>query len=91
LKRLIAQRPGATITKKELKEEALEKNLIRIEKSKHRDQSGYMLLSKNLLDPLLLKWKFIKIQKIGRHHNISLTEEGQNALRFLHAKYDEIV
>ena len=85
---LISQRKNNTITQKELKDQALEKNLIHIEKTKNRDQSAYMSLSKNLLDPLQLKWKFIKIQKVGRHHNISLTEEGLNALRFLHTDYD---
>jgi hypothetical protein len=87
---LIYQRKNNTITKKELKDQVLEKNLIHIEKTKNKDQSAYMALSKNLLDPLLLKWKFIKVQKVGRHHNISLTEEGLNALRFLHTDYEKI-
>jgi Family of unknown function (DUF6293) len=85
---LIHQRKNSTITQKELKDKALEKNLIQVEKTKNKDQSAYMALSKNLLDPLLLKWKFIKVQKIGRHHDISLTEEGLNALRFLRTDYE---
>jgi Family of unknown function (DUF6293) len=84
---LIYQRKNNTITQKDLKDKALEKNLIHLEKTKNRDQSAYMALSKNLLEPLLLKWKFIKVQKVGRHHNVSLTEEGLNALRFLHTDY----
>jgi hypothetical protein len=42
-----------------------------------------MALKNNLLDPLLLKWKFIQVEKIGRRHNITLTEEGLNAVSFL--------
>jgi predicted transcriptional regulator len=44
-----------------------------------------MALKNNLLDPLISKWKFIQIEKVGRRHNISLTEDGMNALTFLSA------
>jgi hypothetical protein len=33
-----------------------------------------------------MEWKFIGVEKIGSHHIVSLTEEGINALRFLHEK-----
>ena len=80
---IIHQRINNTITKKELRDEALAENLIRIERLENKEQSAYMALKNNLLDPLLLKWKFIRIEKVGRRHNISLTEEGLNALTFL--------
>jgi hypothetical protein len=80
---IIHTRKDNTITKKELRDEALAQNLIHIERPDNREQSAYMALKNNLLDPLLLKWNFIRIEKVGRHHSISLTEEGLNALTFL--------
>ena len=29
-------------------------------------------------------WKFISVEKIGSRHIVSLTDEGLNALKFLH-------
>jgi predicted transcriptional regulator len=42
-----------------------------------------MALNKNLIEPLM-DWKFISVEKIGARHIVSLTDEGTNALRFLH-------
>lgn len=76
---------GGKISKKELKDRALEQELIHVEeKSEHAEQAGYMSLNKNIIEPLLLKWKFISIEKLGSRHMISLTKDGQNALKFLH-------
>jgi hypothetical protein len=33
-----------------------------------------------------MEWKFISFEKIGSRHIVSLTDEGINALRFLHEK-----
>ena len=77
------------ITKRELKDLALNKNLIQVGKNdtqdmeEHRDQVRYMALNKNLIEPLM-EWKFISVEKIGSHHIVSLSDEGINALRFLH-------
>jgi hypothetical protein len=77
------------ITKRELKDLALNKNLIQVgkkdtqDKEERRDQAAYMALNKNLIEPLM-DWKFISVEKIGAHHIVSLTDEGTNALRFLH-------
>jgi len=79
---IIHQRAGNMITKKELRDEALAQSLIHIERSENKEQSAYMALKNNLLDPLLL-WHFISIKKVGRRHNITLTDEGMNALLFL--------
>jgi predicted transcriptional regulator len=42
-----------------------------------------LALNKNLIEPLM-DWKFISVEKIGARHIVSLTDEGINALRFLH-------
>jgi predicted metal-dependent hydrolase len=53
------------------------------DKEERRDQAAYMALNKNLIEPLM-DWKFINVEKIGARHIVSLTDEGINALRFLH-------
>jgi hypothetical protein len=79
------------ITKRELKDLALNKNLIQVgkkdtlDKEERSDQAAYMALNKNLMEPLM-DWKFINIEKIGARHIVSLTNEGINALRFLHER-----
>ena len=75
-----------SITKKDLRDKALENQLIHVEKEKNRDQSAYMALNKNLIEPLL-KWKFIEIEKIGRNYTITLTGDGKNVLWFLDEKF----
>jgi hypothetical protein len=47
------------------------------------DQAAYMTLNKNLIEPLM-DWKFINVEKVGSRRIVSLTDEGINALRFLH-------
>jgi Family of unknown function (DUF6293) len=77
------------ITKRELKDLALNNNLIQVgkkdtqDKEERSDQAAYMALNKNLIEPLM-EWKFISVEKIGARHIVSLTDEGINALRFLH-------
>jgi hypothetical protein len=77
------------ITKRELKDLALSNNLIQVgkkdtqDREERKDQAAYMALNKNLIEPLI-DWKFIGVEKIGSRHIVSLTEEGINALRFLH-------
>jgi len=70
------------VTKTDLRNKALEVGLIHVEESKNIEQSAYMALNKNLIEPLLI-WNFITIEKKGRSHIISITADGQNALRFL--------
>jgi hypothetical protein len=53
------------------------------DREERRDQAAYMALNKNLIEPLM-EWKFISVEKMGAHHIVSLTDEGINALRFLH-------
>jgi hypothetical protein len=80
---LIDERAGGKITKRELKDLAIENNLIHMDDKKiSSDQAAYMALNKNLIEPLL-DWKFITESKVGFHHIISLTEDGKHALKFL--------
>jgi hypothetical protein len=73
------------ISNKDLRDQALEKNLIHVERHEHREQSAYMALKTNLLEPLL-KWQYIRVEKIGRRHDIILTPEGLNVLKFLYTE-----
>jgi hypothetical protein len=86
---MISQHKYNKITKRELKDLALNQNLIQVgkkdteDKEARREQAAYMALNKNLIEPLI-EWKFISVEKIGSRHIVSLTDEGLNALRFLH-------
>ena len=83
---VINQQKDNKISKRELKDLALNNSLIRISNRQDSDdyteQAAYMALNKNLIDPLL-EWKFITVSKQGAHHIITLTDEGRNALKFL--------
>ena len=82
---IIHQRANNRIANKDLRDEALARDLIRVERHKNREQSAYMALKTNLIEPLL-KWKFITVEKIGRRHNLTITEDGLNVLKFLHSE-----
>ena len=83
---IIDKRAGSKISKRELKDQAIENNLIHVDDKKiSSDQAAYMALNKNLIEPLL-NWKFITESKVGSHHIISLTEDGNHALKFLNAQ-----
>lgn len=56
-----------------MRDEALAQNLTYIERPENKEQFTYMAL----------KWNFHMNEKIGRRHNITLTEDGMNALTFL--------
>ena len=87
---IINKRTDGKITKRELKDLAIEQDLIHIDDKRnvgqrateYSDQAGYMALNKNLIEPLL-DWRFITESKIGSHHIISLTDDGKHALKFL--------
>jgi hypothetical protein len=82
---IINQRAGNRIANKDLRDQALEQELIHVERRENREQSAYMALKTNLLEPLL-KWQFIRVEKNGRRHDVLLTEEGLNVLKFLYTK-----
>ena len=87
---IINKRTDGKITKRELKDLAIEQDLIHIDDKRnvgkrateYSDQAGYMALNKNLIEPLL-DWRFITESKIGSHHIVSLTDDGKHALKFL--------
>lgn len=81
--KIIHERSDKRIANKDLRDQALARDLIHVERDKNYDQSAYMALKTNLIEPLL-KWKFVRVEKIGRRHNLVLTEDGLNALKFLH-------
>ena len=92
---IINHKTDGKITKRELKDLAIESDLIHVDekriidtrrtKKEYSDQAAYMSLNKNLIEPLQKYWRFITEIKIGTHHIISLTEEGKHALHFLSA------
>src|SRR5215469_15257547 len=82
---IVYQWKNYRISNKDLRDQALEKNLIHVERHEHREQSAYMALKTNLLEPLL-KWQYIRVDKIGRRHDIILTTEGLNVLKFLYTE-----
>jgi hypothetical protein len=92
---IINKKTDGKITKRELKDLAIEHNLIYIDDNKktidgkkrvreYSDQAAYMTLNKNLIEPLL-DWRFITESKIGSHHVVSLTDDGKHALKFLNS------
>lgn len=86
----IISKHGGKITKRELKDLALEDGLIHIVKKSGKEpsaQAPFMSLNKNLIEPLL-KWQFIQVKKDGSRHFVHLTKEGSNALKFLRARLE---
>jgi len=81
--KIIHERSDNRIANKDLRDQALARDLIHVERDKNYDQSAYMALKTNLIEPLL-KWKFVRVEKIGRRHDLVLTEDGLNVLKFLH-------
>ena len=84
---LINDQEGGKISKKKLKDIAIQNKLIH-ESSReetggdYSEQAGFMALNKTLIEPLR-SWRFITVEKVGSHHVVSLTNEGRDALRFL--------
>ena len=77
---LIDKQKNGKVTKKNLKDLALKKNLIHVGEKK-TETAAYMAL-KNLIEPLQ-NWNFIEIEKKGTSNIVSLSQEGKNALQFL--------
>ena len=90
---IIDERAGGKVTKRDLKDLAIEHNLIHVDDKKtsvkrssgYTDQAAYMALNKNLIEPLL-NWRFVTESKVGSHHTVSLTEDGRHALKFLNTE-----
>jgi len=75
---------GGRIRKKDMAELAERQGLIRVNaEERNHSQARFASLDKSIIQPLLLHWKFIRVEKVGRTRWIQMTEEGQNAARFL--------
>lgn len=75
---------GGRLTKKEMAELADEQKLITVNADQNNySQARFASLDKNIIQPLLEKWEFIKVERIGRTRWIEITKEGQNAAEFL--------
>jgi len=51
-------------------------------------QARFASLDKNIIQPLLEKWKFIKVDKVGRARWIEITQEGKNAAEFFNLNFE---
>ena len=82
---LINKEKVGTLTKKRLRDLALGENLIHVDQSKeNKDTSAYMALDTHILGPLQ-KWNFVSIEKSGKRKIVTLSEDGENALKFLNS------
>ena len=81
--KLISENDGR-LTKKMMAELADNGGLISVNAEKENySQARFASLDKNIIQPLLVHWKFIEEEKIGRTRWIKMTQEGQNAAKFL--------
>jgi len=72
------------ITKKEMAKKAESEKLITIHaRQDNFEQAKFASLDKNIIQPLIEQWKFVKVDKIGRTRWVKLTPDGINAIEFL--------
>ena len=72
------------LTKKEMAKLAVENKIIVVNaQDKNQNQATFASLDKNIIQPLLEKWKYIKVEKIGRNRYLELTDEGKKAAEVL--------
>ena len=82
---LINKEKSGTLTKKKLRDLALQENLIHVSEFKeNKETAAYMALNKNILEPLQ-KWNFVTVEKSGKRKIVYLSNDGKNALKFLHS------
>ena len=80
---LIKERNGK-ITKKELAILADQEKLIDINaQEENYTQARFASLDKNIIQPLLEKWKFVEIEKVGRNRWVKINQEGSYVTEFL--------
>jgi len=83
IKTLRIIRDGQPIRKKDLIDCCVEKKLIEVDSnSKHPESAKHSQLSKNLIEPLL-QWNLISVSERGKRSRISITQDGENILKFL--------
>ena len=72
------------LSKKMMADLAIEQKLITVNAHEdNQNQATYASLDKNIIQPLLDKWKYITVEKLGRNRYIELTEEGKKAAEVL--------
>jgi Family of unknown function (DUF6293) len=82
---LIEREKNSSVTKKRLRDLAIDEKLIQVNESKENQEiAAYMALNTNILDPLQ-KWNFVNIEKSGKSKIVSLSKDGKNALKFLNS------
>lgn len=75
---------GGKITKKDMAKLCDDAKLITVKAEKgNYSQARFASLDKNIIQPLIEKWKFVEVDKIGRNRWIKITEDGENAAKFL--------
>jgi len=71
------------LTKKEMAKLAYDEKIIIVKAEKENfTQARFASLDKNIIQPLE-RWNFISVEKLGRNRVIKITEEGNNAAKFL--------
>jgi CRISPR locus-related DNA-binding protein len=76
----IIDKNGGMITKKALIEELQEMKLIPVYAPSQPKSAPHSRL-RALLDPLVTQWRFVSVKSKGRRSEVSLEEQGKNALR----------
>lgn len=75
---------GGKLTKKEMAKLCDDAELITVRAEKgNYSQARFASLDKNIIQPLIEKWGFIEVDKVGRNRWIKITEDGNNAAKFL--------
>ena len=84
-KRKIDHHTGIANTYKiKIEELADQQGIIQVNAEKENYiQARFASLDQNIIQPLLERWHFIEIEKIGRTRWIKITQEGINASEFL--------
>ena len=80
----IIKENNGRISKKEMARIAEQEEIIIVNaREENFEQARFASLDKNIIQPLIEKWNFIKIEKVGRTRWIKLTNDGNNAIKFL--------
>ena len=67
---------------KQLKKAKIKVEIVNAEKDNYT-QARFASLDQNIIQPLLEKWKFIDVEKIGRTRWVKINQDGINATEFL--------
>ena len=75
---------GGRIQKKKMAEEAEKREIITVNAQQQNfTQARFASLDKNIVQPLVDVWGFVKVEKIGRNRWLKMTEDGDHAAEFL--------